>query len=481
MNPFQHGEVFVTDDGGEIDLDVGHYERFLDVNLTRAHNITTGKVYKVVIEKERCGNYLGQTVQIVPHLTDEIKHQIREVAEKSNVDVVLVEIGGTVGDIESMPFLEAVRQMRLEDGPKNVAFVHVTLVPVLDVVGEQKTKPTQHSVKELRAIGIQPDVVICRAKEKLTRGAKAKISLFCNVEERAVVSAPDTDNIYKVPLILEKERVGDAILEKLTLTSQKRDLSDLENFVNKMDKARKEIEIAFVGKYTALADSYISILEALKHAGAEVGCRVRIKWVEAEQLEIDPKNIELLKTAQGILIGPGFGVRGTEGKILAAKYSREHNVPYLGICFGMQLAAVEIARNMLGLNGANSTELDPKTPHPVIDILPEQKQIKELGGTMRLGAYPAKIKRGTLAYELYKQELVYERHRHRFEVNPEYIKEFEKHNVIFSGTSPDDRLMEIIELPGHKFLMGSQFHPEFKSRPGKPAPLFYGFVRAAAS
>ncbi|MEM2878822.1 MAG: CTP synthase [Candidatus Hadarchaeales archaeon] len=479
MNPFEHGEIFVTDDGGEIDLDMGHYERFLDINLTKDHNITTGQIYGEVIKRERRGDYLGKTVQIIPHITDLIKDRIREVAQRSGAEVCLVEIGGTVGDIESMPFLEAVRQLRLEEGPENVVFVHVTLVPVLDVVGEQKTKPTQHSVKELLELGIMPDAVICRAKNPLSEGVRRKISLFCNVPENAVISAPDVDNIYRVPLLLEREGLGSLLLARLRLTARKDDLSGWEKVVGQMEKARKLIRIAMVGKYIRISDTYLSINEALKHAAAANGCKVEISWIDAERFEESPGEVERLSAYDGILVPGGFGQRGSEGKIAAISYARQHPVPFLGLCFGFQLAVVEFSRS-IGLKQANSTELDPKTPHPVIFILPEQKRVKELGGTMRLGAHEIRLARGSRAMEIYGCERIYERHRHRYEVNPRYITKLTKAGLRFSGKSLDGRRMEILEITKHPFFLATQFHPEFKSRPGRPAPVFNAFLRAAA-
>ncbi|MEM1688886.1 MAG: CTP synthase (glutamine hydrolyzing) [Candidatus Hadarchaeales archaeon] len=476
MNPFEHGEIFVTEDGGEIDLDMGHYERFLNINLTKHHNITTGQIYGKIIERERKGEYLGKTVQIIPHVTDLIKERIRRVAGDSGAEICLVEIGGTVGDIESMPFLEAVRQMRLEEGSTNVVFVHVTLVPVLDVVGEQKTKPTQHSVKELRELGIMPDIIVCRCKTPLTKEARRKISLFCNVPPDAVVSAPDVDNIYAVPLILKEERMDNLLLRLLSLRSRSEDLTEWKRIVEQMDRADKEVMIAMIGKYVRFADTYLSINEALKHAGGINNCKVKINWIEAEELETaNPEKI--LAEYDGILVPGGFGKRGSEGKISAISYAREKNIPFLGLCFGFQLAIVEFARH-IGLKDANSTEIDPNTPHPVIDLLPEQKKITEMGGTMRLGAQEVLVKPGTLAFKIYGKDRIFERHRHRYEVNPAYFEILEKGGIIFSGKTPDGKA-EIIELPNHCFFIATQFHPEFKSRPGKPAPVFDAFIKAA--
>ena len=479
INPFEHGEIFVTEDGGEIDLDMGHYERFLDINLTKDHNITTGQIYGEVIRRERKGDYLGRTVQIIPHITDVIKDRIRRVAKESEVDICLVEIGGTVGDIESMPFLEAVRQLRLEEGQTNVLFVHVTLVPVLDVVGEQKTKPTQHSVRELRELGIIPDIIVCRAEKPLGEGTKRKISLFCNAPEGAVVSAPDVENIYRVPILLEEEGLGARLLERLGLCAKEKDLVEWEKIVNNMERASKAVKIAMVGKYVRIADTYLSINEALKHAAAWNDCKVEIDWIDAEAFEGSVEKLQELSIYNGILVPGGFGTRGVEGKIAAIDYARKNLIPFLGLCFGFQLAAVEFARNVVGLRRANSTEVDPKTPHAVIDLLPEQRKLKELGGTMRLGGHEVCITKGTRAFRIYGGKKVYERHRHRYEVNPRYIPKLSKAGLVFSGKSPDGRRMEILELPEHPFFLATQFHPEFKSRPGRPAPVFKAFLSAA--
>ncbi|HID60588.1 MAG TPA: CTP synthase [Hadesarchaea archaeon] len=478
MNPFEHGEIFVTEDGGEIDLDMGHYERFLDINLTKNHNITTGQIYGEVIKKERKGDYLGRTVQIIPHVTDLIKSRIRQVARESGVEVCLVEIGGTVGDIESMPFLEAVRQLRLQEGQENVAFVHVTLVPVLDMVGEQKTKPTQHSVKELRELGIMPDAVVCRAKCPLGENAKRKISLFCNVPENAVISAHDVKNIYEVPLLLEEEGLGGLLAGRLKLAPKKNDLSGWRKVVERMGGAKRVLRIAMVGKYIRISDTYLSINEALKHAASAHGCKVEIDWINAERFEESREELEKLSAYDGTLIPGGFGQRGSEGKIAAISYAKKHSIPFLGLCFGFQLAVVEFARS-IGLKRANSAELNPETPHPVVDILPEQKRVEGLGGTMRLGAHDIRISEGSIAFKIYKKKRISERHRHRFEVNPRYIPKLTKRELKFSGKSLDGRRMEILELPKHPFFLATQFHPEFKSRPGKPSPVFDSFIKAA--
>ena len=479
MNPYQHGEVWVTTDGYEADLDFGHYERFLDVELGRDHNITTGMIYLTVLERERKGKYLGQTVQIIPHITDEIKRQIYEIARINNPDVLLVEIGGTTGDIESMPFLEAIRQMRMENGKENVLFIHVTLVPTLKAVGEQKTKPTQHSVKELRGIGIQPDIVVCRTDKPLLEETKAKIALFCDVGKLDVISNHDVNSVYEVPLVMEDQGIGDNILSKLNIRERKYDITTWKKLIKKMKDAEDAVNIAVVGKYTNLKDSYISIVEALRHAATAFDKKVTITWVESLDLEDNPEKVKDLENVNGILVPGGFGQRGSEGKILAIEYSRAKDIPYLGICFGFQLAAIEYARNVLGLKGANSSELNSETPYPVIDFLPEQRDIKQMGGTMRLGELPLTIEKDTLAYGIYHKTKVGERHRHRYEVNPAHIDELETKGLKFSAKSDGGRRMEILEIPGHYHFLATQFHPEFKSRPLKPAPVFKAFVKAA--
>jgi CTP synthase len=475
MSPFQHGEVFVLKDGGEVDLDLGNYERFLDIELTREHNITTGQVYQTVIERERRGDYLGKTVQIIPHITNEIKERIRRVAKKSSAEICIIEIGGTVGDIESMPFLEAVRQIHSEENEENIVFVHVTLVP-LDTQGEQKTKPTQHSVRELRSLGLQPDAIVARCKEPLLSDTRSKIALFCDVPVDAVISAHDAIDIYYVPTLMEQEGLSDYLMEKLELVSKERS-NEWDILMKKMAAIDKEIRIAVVGKYAHLGDSYISINEALKHAGIECGCRVNIDWIDAEEFEKNPEAVDKLRKYNGILVPGGFGVRGTEGKILAIKYARENNVPYLGLCLGMQLAVIEFARNAVGLKDANSSEL-AETEHPVIDLLPEQENVRKMGGTMRLGNCMAILTEGSLASRIYGSTTLIERHRHRYEVNPKYIPQIEAKGMKFTGKN--DHRMEIAEMPGHKFFFSSQFHPEFRSRPGKPSPPFLAFVKAAS-
>ncbi|MEW6069039.1 MAG: glutamine hydrolyzing CTP synthase [Candidatus Thermoplasmatota archaeon] len=477
MNPYQHGEVFVLEDGGEVDLDLGSYERFLEVNLTSAHNITTGKIYKAVIEKERRGEYLGQTVQIIPHITNQIKEEIKKVAQESNVDVVLVELGGTVGDIESMPFLEAIRQLRREvGGEENCIFVHTTLVPVVGPVGEQKSKPTQHSVRELRALGIQPDLIVGRAGKELDYEVKRKISLFCDVPLEAVVSVPDTKTIYQIPMDLDKQQLTDYLLKKLRLQERKKNLEEWEKLANRILNPEYEIELAIVGKYVHLKDSYISYNETLNHCLAQTGIKSNIKWIEAEDLERG--NLAMLEGMHAIIVPGGFGERGTEGKILAINYARERKIPFLGVCLGFQLAVVEFARNVLGLKEAHSTEFK-KTKSPVIDLLPSQRKVKELGATMRLGAHPVIIKKKSLAFSLYGKTKIYERHRHRYEVNPKYTEKLEKAGLSFTGKSQDGKRMEILELREHPYFIASQFHPEFKSRLTAPAPLFLSLVKAA--
>jgi CTP synthase len=478
MSPFQHGEVFVTEDGAETDLDLGHYERFTDVNASRASNATAGAIYDTVIRRERRGDYLGGTVQVIPHITDEIKQRIRLVAESQDVDIVITEIGGTVGDIESLPFLEALRQFQVDQGRDRCMFIHLTLVPFLGHAGELKTKPTQHSVQELRRIGIQPDMVVCRAEEPLSRDIREKIALFANLPVDDVVSARDVDSIYKVPLYFRAEGVDDRVLEHFGIESSPPDLSEWESLVKRHDAADVTVRIGLVGKYTKLADAYLSVIEALNHAGTHHGGRVEIRWVDSERLT-DEETQEELAACDGILIPGGFGVRGIEGKILAARYARENGVPYLGICLGMQIAVCDFARHVVGMDGANSTEFDPETPYPVIDLLPEQKEVRDMGGTMRLGADPVKLHDNTRAREVYGEAVIYERHRHRYEVNNHLRKRLEQAGLVCSGTSPDDRLVEVIELPDHPFFVASQFHPEFKSRPLRPQPLFRDFVGAA--
>ena len=485
LRPTEHGEVWVTEDGGEIDQDLGHYERFLDINIPKHHNITTGQVYSAVIEKERKGEYLGKTVQPIPHVTDEIKRRIRMPARETDVDFVLVEIGGTVGDYENVLFLEAVRQMKLEGD--NVLYVHVTYVPVLKSLGEQKTKPTQHSVKLLREIGIQPDFIITRTEEPLDDVRREKIAMFCNVHEEYVVSDPNIDNVYAVPLLFEEQKLSKKILDKLGLKTRGNNLSMWRDFIKKTRSIKKKIRIGIVGKYFdigsfKLSDSYISVIEAVKHAAWNNNLHPEIKWIDSKLFEKKPEKIDMLDEVDGIIVPGGFGLSGINGKIATIRYARENNIPYLGLCLGMQLAVVEYARHICNLKNAHSTEINKKTPHPVIDFIPEQiKIIREsrYGATMRLGSYPAVLKKGTKVRSLYQKSRVYERHRHRYEVNPKYVDILEKNGLIFSGKSPDGILMEFMELPDHPYFVATQSHPEFKSRPMKPAPLFNGFIEAA--
>ena len=480
MSPYQHGEVFVTEDGAETDLDLGHYERFTDANTSRASNVTAGGIYNSVIRRERRGDYLGATVQVVPHITDEIKHRIRLMADASDVDFVITEIGGTVGDIESLPFLEAIRQFPVDVGRRRCMFIHLTLVPYLGHAGELKTKPTQHSVNELRRIGIAPDMVVCRSESALSQEIRRKIALFASLPVEAVVSARDVEDIYQVPLVFQAQGVDDYILEHFGVEAHEPDLAGWQAMTHRASEATRTVRIALVGKYVKLEDAYLSVVEALRHAAVHHGARVEVDWVDSEQVG-DPEVNAILERADGILIPGGFGGRGIEGKILAARLARELGIPYLGICLGMQVAVSDFAREVAGMPGANSTEFDPETPFPVIDLLPEQKEIADMGGTMRLGADPIKLHAGTRARELYDEAVIYERHRHRYEVNNHLRRRIEGAGLVISGTSPDDRLVEVIELPAeqHPFFVASQYHPEFKSRPERPAPLFREFVGAA--
>jgi CTP synthase len=475
MSPYQHGEVFVTDDGGETDLDLGHYERFTSVRVTRDHNVTTGKVYFSVIQKERRGDYLGRTVQVIPHITDEIKASIRRVAH--DLDVLIVEIGGTVGDIESLPFLEAIRQLRKDVGKENVLYVHLTLVPFMQAAAELKTKATQHSVKELRAIGIQPDVLLCRTDRFLPPGIKSKIALFCDVEEDAVITAKDVETIYEVPLVFHREGLDEIIVNGLGLEPRPIDLSRWEEVVRRVKSPRAATRLAVVGKYIDLKDSYKSLTEALTHGGIANDARVEIAWIDAEHIERDGPE-KHFASVDGILVPGGFGDRGIEGKIEAVRYAREQRMPYFGICLGMQCAVIEYARNVCGLAGANSSEFVPDAPHLVIDLLPEQRTLADKGGTMRLGLYPVVLSEGSHASRLYGQGIIRERHRHRYEVNNDYLPKLEKNGLCVSGVWAEKQLVEIIEIPEHPFFVAGQFHPEFRSRPGEPHPLFAGFVRA---
>ncbi len=478
MSPYQHGEVFVTEDGAETDLDLGHYERFIDTNLTTASSVTAGQIYSAVIAKERRGDFLGGTIQVVPHVTAEIKKRIQDMAETSGAEVVLVEVGGTVGDIEGQPFLEAIRQMRNDVGRDNVLYIHVTLLPFISSTGELKTKPTQHSVKELRSIGIQPDVIVCRSDHDVADELKDKIALFCDVEKRAVVPLPTMPSIYEVPLVLNEAGLGEIIIDRLKLTAAAQDLSEWHNLVERMRKPKEVLSIALVGKYVKLRDAYLSVREALTHAALYHDRDVEIVWIESEDLEQDGGE-SLLRTANGIVVPGGFGYRGIEGKVKAAQYAREYGVPYLGLCLGMHIMVIECARRVLKSSKPNSREFDEDTPYPVIDLLPEQRGVNEKGGTMRLGAYPCHLVPGTHAAAAYGAPVVHERHRHRFEFNNEYRDVLSEAGLIPSGLSPDGRLVEISELADHPWMMGTQFHPEFTSRPNRPHPLFRDFVGVA--
>ncbi len=479
MSPYQHGEVFVTDDGAETDLDLGHYERFIDVNLSRTSNVTTGGIYYSVINKERRGDYLGATVQVIPHITNEIKDHIKRVAlEQGGTDVVITEIGGTVGDIESLPFLEAIRQLRADVGKENVLYIHVTLVPYLKVANELKTKPTQHSVKELRSIGIQPDVIVCRTEKPFPQEVAEKLALFCNVDKDAVIQTVDAFSIYEVPLMLEKEGLAEKVIRMLGLECQEPDLCEWEEMVNRMRNLSGHVTIGLVGKYVSLPDAYFSVSEALRHAGLRHGVAVKIKWINSEELE-NALAQNFLQDVDGVLVPGGFGDRGIEGKIQAIQYARTKQIPYLGICLGMQLAVVEYARHVLHWTDANSSEFNPQTPYPVIDLLPEQKELDKMGGTMRLGRYQCQLKIDSLAYKAYGCDDIYERHRHRYELNNNYRKQLIDGGMKFTGIFPDRELVEVVELPDHPWFLGTQFHPEFKSRPNRPHPLFLDFIQAA--
>jgi CTP synthase len=478
MNPYIHGEVYVTDDGGETDLDLGWYERFLGIDLCKHNNITTGQIYQTIIEKERKGDFLGKCVQIIPHVTNEIKRRIRYVAEESKADVVLTECGGTVGDIEGLPFLEAIRQMRLEEGYENTLYVHVALVPILDVTGEMKTKPLQHSVNELRRIGIQPDTIVARCKEMIDNESLLKIALFGTIPENAVFCSYNVQSTYQVPLILDEQGMGNFIVKRLCLSDKKPNWNKWEQFVDCVLNPAYEVKVALVGKYAGLVDSYVSMNEAFRHAGAACQAKVKVEYIEAEAFEKDTKTVAKLSNYDGIFIPYGFGPRGTEGKMKAIRFARENNIPFLGVCYGFQLAVIEFARNVCGLVDANSSEINPETPHPIIDLMPEQLGVKHKGATMRLGAHKIVIKKGTIAYKLYGSDEILERHRHRWEVNPNYWDVLMKHGMVFSGKDLDGRRMEILELPDRFFFFASQFHGEFKSRPTKPDAEYYGFVKA---
>ena len=478
MSPYQHGEVFVTDDGAETDLDLGHYERFIDENLSKNSNVTTGKIYWSVISKERKGDYLGGTVQVIPHITNEIKERVYRVAKEKDVDVVITEIGGTVGDIESQPYLEAIRQIKYEVGKENACFIHVTLVPYLGKSGELKTKPTQHSVKELTSIGIQPDIIVCRSEKSLNDEIKNKIGLFCNVESDSVIQNLDADNLYEVPLLLSKEGLDNLVCKKLSIACKEADNESWKVMVDKLKNLSKEVTIALVGKYVELHDAYISVVEALSHGGLANDANVNIKWVNSVDLNEENVN-EVLNGVNGILVPGGFGDRGIEGKITAIKYARENKVPFFGICLGMQCAVIEYARDVLKLEGAHSSEIDEDTKYPVIDLMPEQKDVDAKGGTMRLGLYPCKLREGSFSKAAYGDEIIYERHRHRYEFNNEFRKMLKDAGLLVSGISPDERLVEIVEIKDHPWFVGVQFHPELKSRPNRPHPLFKDFIKAS--
>jgi CTP synthase len=481
MNPYQHGEVFVTEDGAETDLDLGHYERFMDVNCTAGSSVTTGKVYRSVIEAERRGDYLGGTVQVIPHVTNEIKHRLHSIAREQEADVVIAEIGGTVGDIESLPFLEAIRQMRTDIGVANTMYVHVTLVPTVGPWGEVKTKPTQHSVMQLREIGIAPDVLICRSEVPLPHEVREKISLFCGVAPEAVIEAQTADTIYEVPLRYEAAGLGELVVSRLGLEPRDVNLVEWRRLVETLKNPRHRVTVAVVGKYTSNGDSYKSIAEALVHAGISNDAHVDIRWIESDALESNRSPEEFLKGADALVVAPGFGARGIEGKIEAIRYAREGGLPFLGICLGLQMAVIEFARNVCDLKDANSEEIDASAPYPVIHLLPEQKNVQEKGASMRLGSYPCNLVVGTRAAELYEGNRIEERHRHRYEVNNDYREILQSKGMVISGVSPDYRLVEMVEIPGHPFFLATQAHPEFKSRPNRPHPLFQGLIKAAVN
>jgi CTP synthase len=475
MSPFQHGEVFVTDDGAETDLDLGHYERFIDLSLSQDNNVTAGQVYSSVIERERRGAYLGRTIQVVPHITGEIKDRIRKLAKGH--DVVISEIGGTVGDIEGQPFLEAARQFALEEGRQNVIYVHLTLVPYIKTAGEYKTKPTQHSVRELLDMGIQPDIVMCRAETALPQESRDKIALFCNVRPEAVVEAVDVDNIYKVPLVFHRQNLDGYICKLLGLRTRKPDLGAWQHFIERETLATEVLEIGLCGKYIGLHDAYKSVVEAVHHAASAAGVSAKIRWIESEEITEETVE-ERLAGLAGVIVPGGFGVRGIEGKLCAVKYCRENRLPFLGLCVGLHSAVIEMARNQCGLENANSTEFNPRTPYPVIYMMPGQRGLRRKGGTMRLGAWPCRLRKGSIARRTYRAALIQERHRHRYEVNLKYLPMLEKSGLLATGKSPDGKLVEMVELKGHPFFIATQFHPEFKSRPLRPHPLFHEFIKA---
>ncbi|TGJ99128.1 CTP synthase [Leptospira semungkisensis] len=479
MSPYQHGEVYVTEDGAETDLDLGYYERFTKSKFTRKNSVSTGQIYNTVIQRERKGDYLGRTVQVVPHITNEIRNRIYTLARENATDFVIVEIGGTVGDIESIPFLEAIRQMRYEHGSTHVLFIHVTLVPTITVAGEAKTKPTQHSVKELLALGIQPDILICRVNQPMPKEMKSKISSFCNVKEENVISASDiSTSIYEIPKMYKEEKLDQVVLKTLGMELGKSNFSEWEKIIKSLESAKQNVRVAVVGKYISLHDAYRSVYESLSHGG--IANEANVEFIKVDPEKLDKTNVkDVLKSADGILVPGGFGDRGIEGKIAAIQYARTKGIPFFGICLGMQCAVIEFARNVVGLKEANSTEFRPDSPDPVISLIEEQMEIDQMGGTMRLGSYPCKIKKNTLAFTEYKQELIYERHRHRFEFTNRYKVRFEEKGLVFSGISPDENLIEIVEIPEHPWFVGVQFHPEFTGKPTKPHPLFAGFIRAA--
>ena len=478
MSPYQHGEVFVTEDGAETDLDLGHYERFIDVNLGQYSNVTAGRVYSSIIETERRGDYLGGTVQVIPHVTNEIKSRVLLAGESSDADVVITEIGGTTGDIESLPFLEAIRQIRSDLGRENVCYIHCTLLPYIKAAGEMKTKPTQQSVKELRGLGIQPDIIVVRNELALTDELRAKISLFCDIPKQNVIESRDVSNLYELPVNLKAQKIDDIVLKHFGLSAPEADMTEWLALVDRVDNLKENVKIALVGKYVELHDAYISVVESLKHAGYKHNSKVKIDWIQSE--DITEENVhEYLKEADGILVPGGFGDRGVEGKITTIKYARENKIPFFGICLGMQLAAVEFARNVCGLTGAHSSELDPNTPYPIINLLPDQENVVEMGGTLRLGSYPCTLTEGSQAHKEYGEINITERHRHRYEFNNFYRERLTNKGLVLSGVSPDGRLVEIVELPEHPWFVAGQFHPEFKSRPEKAHPLFAGFIRAS--
>ena len=478
MSPYQHGEVFVTEDGAETDLDLGHYERFIDVNLGQYSNVTAGRVYSSIIEKERRGDYLGGTVQVIPHVTNEIKSRVLLAGESSDADVVITEIGGTTGDIESLPFLEAIRQIRSDLGRENVCYIHCTLLPYIKAAGEMKTKPTQQSVKELRGLGIQPDIIVVRNELALTDELRAKISLFCDIPKQNVIESRDVSNLYELPVNLKAQKIDDIVLKHFGLSAPEADMTEWLALVDRVDNLKENVKIALVGKYVELHDAYISVVESLKHAGYKHNSKITIDWIQSEDVTEENVN-DYLKDADGILVPGGFGDRGVEGKITAIKYARENKVPFFGICLGMQLAAVEFARNVCGLTGAHSSELDPNTPYPIINLLPDQEDVVEMGGTLRLGSYPCTLAEGSVAHKEYGEINITERHRHRYEFNNFYRERLTDKGLVLSGVSPDGRLVEIVELPEHPWFVAGQFHPEFKSRPEKSHPLFAGFIRAS--